>query len=200
MLIYNRIKLACMVFAAMVVMGCAIMAGESASAPAPIVRQPDVTITMERANEIALEQAGGGTVVKSELHHRKDGRIRYDVLVVDGDSRIEVKMDAVDGQVLAFKRELIEKVKYPKRWSVPAHVEQDGIDVAQAREIALAKTGGGTIVELEREFKKDGRIVYEIEVVDAERKYELELDGRSGAIIEYEEKVPKHLRGRHRRD
>lgn len=164
------------------------------SAPARMGGAPVMAISLERAGEIALEQVGSGSVIGSEYKAKKDGRVGYKVLVLDGNARVEVVVDGVSGQVMSLKRKAVETVKYPKGWTGQASGFEAGIDAAKAREIVLAKTGGGTVVDLEQEFKKDGRVVYEVEVVGAERKYEVKLDGRTGAIIEYKEKMPKHLR------
>ncbi len=80
------------------------------------------------------------------------------------------------------------------RWG-QGTVIQGGIDAVRAREIALARTGGGTIVEIDRDFKRGGRVGYEFEIVGPDRRYEIDVDGQTGAIVEYQEKRPGH--GRH---
>ena len=59
------------------------------------------------------------------------------------------------------------------------------IGEAKAKEIALAKTGGGTIVEFEL-GRDDGRPEYEIEIKHNGYEYELEIDGYTGKILEFE--------------
>ena len=174
---------------------CHALAGQPVSVPAS-----SNIITRERAEAIALEQAQGGKIVQTEFRQKKDGRAGYKVLAVDGDMVVEVKIDALQGRVMTMKRKNIETVKYPKNGSGRVFDDQGGIDTAKAREIALDRTGGGTVVELEKELKKDGRIVYEVEIVNPERKHEVKIDGRTGAIVEYEEKVPRHLRATLGRD
>lgn len=158
-----------------------------------------VSIDEKKAGEIALGMADGGKVVSTELHYGKDGRPRYAVLLVDKDSRIKVAVDATDGRILKFDRKDIETVKYPKKHHGWAGVPDTAITAERAREIALERTGGGMVVKIERDYEKGGLIVYEVDVIDADRKYELEVDARTGDIIEYKEKMPKHLRDAYKR-
>ena len=167
-----------------------VMAGQPADVP---VATSTMNITRERAEAIALEQAPGGKIVQAEFRQKKDGRAGYKVLAVDGDMVVEVKIDAVHGQVTSLKRKNIETVKYPKKRLDRMFEDQSGIDTTKAREIALNRTGGGTVVEVEKEFKKDRRIVYEVEVLNPNRKHEVTIDGRTGAITEYKEKISTHL-------
>jgi uncharacterized membrane protein YkoI len=60
------------------------------------------------------------------------------------------------------------------------------ISAEQARRIALERVSG-TIIEEELE-KENGRIVYSIEIRDANRKvYDVEVDAQTGAIVNVEE-------------
>ncbi len=70
---------------------------------------------------------------------------------------------------------------------------QGMIDVAKASEIALAQTGGGTVVEIDRDHEW-GRIVYEIEIAGPDRHYEVEVDAHSGEVVRYREKRRGHSR------
>ena len=148
-------------------------------------------ISLNRAGEIALEQVPGGMLVKSEYHFDQ-GRGGYSVQVIDGGVRVKLKIDATTGQVMSMERNNVQSVERPASGWEQGTVIQGGIDEARAREIALARTGGGTIVETDRDFKRGGRIVYEFEIVGPDRRYEIDVDGQTGAIIEYQEKRLKH--------
>ena len=52
-------------------------------------------------------------------------------------------------------------------------------------EIALAKSGGGKVVEFELDWD-DGRPEYEIEIKKDGLEYELEIHGYTGKILEFE--------------
>lgn len=139
-------------------------------------------ISLERAGEIALDYVQGGTLAGAE-YRANHGRGRYAVLVTDGDARVELSIDAATGQIMSMER----------KNAVPA-AAPGGIDAARAREIALARTGGGTVVEMDRDHERGGRVVYEFAIAGPDRRYELEIDGHTGAIIEYQEKMPRNAR------
>lgn len=62
------------------------------------------------------------------------------------------------------------------------------ISIEQARKTALERVNG-TITEEELE-KENGRIVYSIEIRDANRKvYDVEVDAQTGAIVRIEEET-----------
>lgn len=176
----------------------AALAGERVKERAvsvPAATPASVSIDENRAAAIALGLAEGGTVVSTELRRTKDGRAIYSILIIDEDSRIKVAVDATNGKVMKFDRKNIEMVKYPKKQQGWSAVDAEGdITSEKAREIALERTGGGTIIKVDKEYKKDGRILYEVEVVNAGRKIGIEMDARTGGIVEYKEKAPKYLR------
>ena len=152
-------------------------------------------ISAEQAVEIALAQAGGGTVATTEFRYKKDGRPMYKVLLVENDTRVKIEVDAQNGQVTKFERKNIESVKYSKTMPGPLANEEIAIDAAKAREIALGRTDGGTVVEVEKEYERDGRVVFELDIVKPGYKYEVKVDARSGAIVEYKEKAARYLGG-----
>lgn len=68
----------------------------------------------------------------------------------------------------------------------PAERKQVKITSEQARKIALEKVGG-TVIEEELE-KEKGKLVYSIEIRDANRKvFDVEVDAKTGAIVNVEE-------------
>ena len=66
-------------------------------------------------------------------------------------------------------------------------VSQVHITGERAKQIALVKTAGGTVIEMEWELKR-GRAQYELEIINSGMKYEMKLDSATGEIIEYKEK------------
>ncbi len=62
------------------------------------------------------------------------------------------------------------------------------LTVGQAGEIALKKSGGGDITKCEIDYD-DGYVIYEIEVLNSNIKYEFEIDGMTGDILESESKI-----------
>lgn len=58
------------------------------------------------------------------------------------------------------------------------------ITYEKAKEIALAKVGGGTVTEIELDYEK-GQFVYEIEVKHNRVEHELVIDAETGEIVKY---------------
>ncbi|GHS86262.1 hypothetical protein AGMMS49957_04100 [Synergistales bacterium] len=59
------------------------------------------------------------------------------------------------------------------------------ITAEKAKEIALSKVGGGTIVEFKLDYEHDKQ-VYEMEVRHNGREYEIDVDAATGDIVKYE--------------
>jgi uncharacterized membrane protein YkoI len=64
---------------------------------------------------------------------------------------------------------------------------QAQVTFERALQIALAHTGGGTVKEVELEHKRNGNIVYEVEIIGNQRKYEIYIDAMTGSIIRAKE-------------
>ncbi len=170
------------------------LAGQPPAPPAPPrpVAPANYAIDMEQAKSTALSQAGAGEVEIAELEYKRDGRPVYTIITADDTYRVRVEIDAATGHVMKLDRKPLNH-PLPGKWREPIPAAAP-ISPEQAQEIALSATGGGRIVDFEMDHKKHGRIVYEVEIIDENGKYEVEIDGRSGTIVEYKEKRPKHLR------
>ncbi len=161
------------------------------AAPRPVA-PATFAVDMEQAKSTALSQSGTDEVLIAELEYKRDGRPVYTILTADDTYRVRVEIDASTGVVMKLDRKPLDH-PLPGKWR-DYPTSQAPISPDQAQEIALSATGGGTIVDFELDRKKHGRIIYEVEIIDENSKYEVEIDGRTGTIVEYKEKRPKHLR------
>jgi len=75
-------------------------------------RHYNVGISRARAEQIAKERAGGGTVIKSDLKYKKkkSGHLRYNIDLVNGDMKYEFKIDAHTGTVYEFEQKNIRRI------------------------------------------------------------------------------------------
>ena len=62
------------------------------------------------------------------------------------------------------------------------------ITFERAVQIAFTQSGGGVVKEIELERKRSGLLVYEVEIIGDQRKFEVQIDAISGAIIRAYEK------------
>lgn len=141
-------------------------------------------IGVENAKQIALQEAGGGSVVKAEAD-TKDGVLVYEVDIRNGEFEYEITVDARTGKILEVDKEYQEDAQKPSGGG-------SRIDTEAAKEATLADAGVSaeeatfTKTELERE---DGRVVYEIEFFTATHKYEYEIDASTGAVYSKKKEV-----------
>ena len=144
-----------------------------------------------RAKEIALGKTGGGTIVEFELDW-DDGRPEYEIEIKANGYEYELEIDGYTGKVLEFEKDDDDDYRSsskpaskpaPKSTTKPS--KPSLIGDARAKEIALAKSGGGKVVEFELDWD-DGRPEYEIEIKKDGLEYEVEIDGYTGQILEFE--------------
>ncbi|MFI6823801.1 PepSY domain-containing protein [Micromonospora sp. NPDC050187] len=62
----------------------------------------------------------------------------------------------------------------------------DAVDRKRAEEIALAKVGGGRVVEVEAE-KERGRKVWSVEIVNGSTEHEVDVDRADGSVVKTEQ-------------
>ncbi|MEV0734054.1 PepSY domain-containing protein [Polymorphospora sp. NPDC050346] len=62
----------------------------------------------------------------------------------------------------------------------------DAISAERAKEIALARTGGGTVEEVDRD-REHGRPVWEVEIYKGQVEYEVDVDRETGEIVKFEQ-------------
>ncbi|WP_078427842.1 PepSY domain-containing protein [Alkalihalobacterium alkalinitrilicum] len=79
---------------------------------------------------------------------------------------------------------------------VAVSIDNDGITLSDATDIALAKVENGIITEAERDREK-GRLIYEIEVKNEQFEYEFKIDQQSGEIIKEEQEVRSSKKRNH---
>ena len=132
-------------------------------------------IGLERAIAIALERVGGGTVTEFE-YDRDDAE--YEVEISFNGREYDVEIDAFTGEIKKFEWERDDDAFS----GAPSNQTVIGRD--KAIEIALAKVGGGTIVEFE--YDRDDA-EYEIEIIFEGYEYELEIDAFTGEIKDFEQ-------------
>lgn len=138
-------------------------------------------ISADKAKEIALAKTGGGTVTECKLDF-ENGRKVYEIDIINGNTKYELDVCVTDSQIYGFEQRTV-----PAN-TAPASGSTSEISAERAKEIALAKTGGGTVVECKLDYEH-GRKVYEIEIVNGNTKYELDVCVTDSQIYDYEQKT-----------
>lgn len=143
-------------------------------------------ISIEQAKSIALQQTGGGEVVEVDRHYRGNGVHYYRIVVLGQDGPYQLEIDANNGNLIQFIRKHGYKGYRNPVYVAPAPSAGAGLTQEQAMALALKQTGGGTVVEIDVDVKKHGRIIYEFEIINNGAKYEVEIDASTGTILEFE--------------
>lgn len=162
----------------------------------PALAAEGTAVNEESARQTALQQLPDSIVIKSKTIRRGRGDLRYLYIIVNDDARAKVVVDGNDGSIISTVKTPNIEGKY---YGV---TRKDGgndgrITFEEARKIALDRTGGGEIVEIEKDYD-DGMPIYEVEIIDNDNEYDVEIDAHTGDIIEY--KVKSHDRRWTKRD
>lgn len=144
----------------------------------------ETPLTIEDAQIIALEkvQLNLADVMMTKLSQdRDDGRLVFDVEFVVSDTEYEFEIDAQTGEIIEQSTERVDKSK-------AAMLSQKLLTMDEAKEKALtqaAATVENAIflkVELDDE---DDQAEYEIEFTADDKMHKVEMNAKSGEIINY---------------
>lgn len=146
----------------------------------------DGLLSREQAIEIAKKQVYGATVTDVDLD-RDHNRYEYEIQLSKDGTEYTYTIDAITGSILSSKSETEDWSWYKDSTAAQetsaATVSDIGIE--KAKEIVLKKVPGAVIKKLEREYD-DGRLIYEGELQKDGWEYDFEIDGTTGAILEWE--------------
>lgn len=163
-------------------------AGESVEIASQASSAASAYISETDAKKIVFDHAG---VVEADVTglrirlDRDDGRQVYEIEFYSADQEYDYEIDAADGSILSFQREMNEKA-----WAQNSSSAAQGaaLSEADARSLALAQVPGAVednIVKFELDHD-DGRSVYEIKIVSNNAKYEIKIDANTGEILKLE--------------
>ena len=133
-------------------------------------------ITFEEAMKIALERIGGGIVWDVELEQERVGLV-YEVEIRKDGIKYDVYINAMTKEVLRVQ----EEGRYNANNRMPPCFTTAKITVEQAKAIALRRTGGTIVEEVEFE-RKGNQLLYEIEVRVNRRDVEVIIDAVTGRV------------------
>ena len=138
------------------------------------------SITTDEANAIALKRTNGGEIRASKLD-RDDRVLKYEITIVNGDTKYEVDIDANTGEILKYES---EKMKTNTQTQNTQNVTAT-ITAEEANAIALKKTNGGEVRS--SKLDRDDRVLqYEITIINGGTKHEVDVDAYTGEILKYE--------------
>ncbi len=160
--------------------------GTGTPSPAPSTPTPSGQISVEQAKAKALAHAGltanQVTFVQQHLDW-EHGRQVYEIefYTNSGYTEYDYEIDAVNGSVISFDYDA-------DHYTPAAPANTNGVVSEQtARSAALAKVPGAKDANITkcRLDRDDGRWIYEVDIRYNGIRYEFEIDGSSGNILEW---------------
>jgi uncharacterized membrane protein YkoI len=131
-------------------------------------------ITKQQAEQDALMAVGGGNVTLA-LKEKELGKIIWSVDVTGAMNEFEVWVDAHSGSILQILTQ-------------PLGPQAGFITKQQAEQAALARVGGGTVVQAQRDQWK-GYQIWDIAITQPGFEYDVFVNARNAAIL----KVAKYI-------
>ena len=140
-------------------------------------------ISEEKAKQIALNKVSGATLayIKLDIDDDGDEPDVYEGKLYKDNMEYEFEINAITGGFVKWEQELREG--YTSNNNSGSFI---GID--KAKQIALDKVPGATVVKIELDVDDDGNdpAVYEGELKKDGYEYEFEIDAKTGNILKWE--------------
>lgn len=131
-------------------------------------------LTKKQIKALAKKKVTGASIKNVRLDY-DDGVPEYKVTLTKGKKRYKLIYHAQTGKLLEYEWELATNVDSSSEY----------IGTAKAKEIALEKVPGATIIKSEFDHD-DGTPVYELELIKDQTEYEITIHAKTGKILEYD--------------
>lgn len=128
-------------------------------------------IGLKKCKDLAQKQVSNGKVV-SAAKKRSKGIDVYDIKMSKSSKKYELKYHARTGKLLEYEWELDAK----------ENSKEEFISEEQAKKAALQAAGGGTVVKV-KFTADDGIKIYEVDVVNGDYEYEIEIQATTGRVL-----------------
>ena len=131
-------------------------------------------ISEQQAKDIALKEAQGGQITKFKLD-RENGRMVYEIEVMDGNIEKDYEIDAETGAIVKLEHE-------KKNYGTNNSVNNPKISYEKAKEIVLKNSKNGKFKEIELKHK-NGVLIYDVEIAEGFADREFLIDANTGEIL-----------------
>lgn len=143
-------------------------------------------ISVEDAKEICVKNAKVSTknisVIKEKFDF-DDGLYVYEIDFVDSAKKYEYDIDATTGNIISISKKASK--------NLTKSIVDSYIGFEKATSIALEdsklKNSSDRIVNLEID-REDGMYIYEVEIIQENKKYEYDINAKTGAILSFKVK------------
>ena len=131
-------------------------------------------ISEQQAKDTVKKEVPNGQITKFKLD-RENGRMIYEVEVMDGNIEKDYEIDAETGAILKMEHE-------QKHHKSSNSVDKPKISYDKAKEIALKQSKNGKFKEIELKHK-NGVLVYDVEIAEGFMDREFLIDANTGEIL-----------------
>ena len=131
-------------------------------------------ISEQQAKDIVKKESPNGQITKFKLD-RENGRMVYEIEVMDGNIERDYEIDAETGEIVKLKQE-------QKNHGNNNSVNNPKISYDKAKEIALKNSKNGKFKEIELKHK-NGVLVYDVEIAEGFMDREFLIDANTGEIL-----------------
>lgn len=142
-------------------------------------------ITPQKAQEIAINAAGGGVITKCKQDN-KFGLAKYKVTVHNGEMKHDIEINAANGSIIRHNQKM-ERRPYNNQAQSGAKITSE-----QAKTTALNMVGSGEIVKSKFTNGKKGA-KYDITIISGETKHEIDVNAYNNTVVKYEQKTITQL-------
>lgn len=160
----------------------AVTAASSSASPA---------IDVDRAAQIARERVRGATVTETGLDHEQ-GQLVWEVELTKQQREYEVTIDAANGTVVKVEQDAEdahpdgEDRGTDERATSGSTGVEPKVSADRARQIAQGRVPGGSVTETDLD-REHGQLVWEVELTQQQREYEVTVDAVTGAVVKVDQ-------------
>lgn len=135
-------------------------------------------MSQSKCRSLAKKKVPGATITSIRLKY-DDGVEQYKIKMKKGSTRYELEYHARTRKLIGYEW---------KKSVTPKQGNNSYIGVERAKEIALSKVPGATVVKVEFD-KDDGVPVYEVELIKDEYEYDIEIHAVTGKILDFDQDI-----------
>jgi uncharacterized membrane protein YkoI len=154
-----------------------------------LVRAQEKT-SLVQAIEAAQKEVPGGKVIEAGRETEKDA-VLYEVVMLSGEVVKEIQIDAATGKVLRVKDEKADADEAEELAEIKQALGAVKISLTQALEAAAREVKDAKVVSVELGLE-DGKPVYEVELLQGDKRMEILVDAVGGKVVKAEGAKKEH--------
>lgn len=169
-----------------VVLGGTLSIATAVNANSIIKNESISEVNSEEAKKIMLNKVPGAKISKFEFDSHEKIK-KYDGTLIKDNTEYEIDVDAKTGKIIKFEKENIEIGKSTPSKTTSSQKNNSFIGENKARELMSSKVPGAKFISFY--LDNDATPEYEGKLVKNNKEYEISIDAKTGAIIDFSEET-----------